>query len=145
MTRFRNETEEMLRRAGWSPGRTIAEQVVKWEERLSEFRIFRRAREALNEFGGLRIDEKGPGIECAREPFHLDPTLAVGESDRFARFTSVVGSDLYPFGDVVHGHGFLAMAEDGKTYMLMDSIWFAGEDFDDALDGLVRGRAKPML
>ena len=67
-----------------------------WQHALSHgFQLFGAAREALARFGGLRIDQYGPGAECAREAFEINPTLAVGEERRFRRFEDVTtGMDI---------------------------------------------------
>jgi len=33
--------------------------------------MFPSAEKALLEFGGLKIDQQGPGVSCSREPFEL--------------------------------------------------------------------------
>jgi SUKH-3 immunity protein len=105
----------------------------------SAFHASPAAIEALSEFGGLRVDVHGAGMTMARQSFVLDPTLAIGEDDRFGRYGSVVGTELFPLGEGGGGHYFLAIAPDGFVYGIGDFIFEVGCDIRDALQNLVRG------
>ena len=87
MARFSAQAEYTLRAAGWRPGRQVPDLVASWKNlMLSDgFEMFESADEVLLEFGGLRIDQKGAGVTCAREPFNFDPTLAAGETERLGK------------------------------------------------------------
>lgn len=138
--RFAELVRLALIRAGWHEGRHVPALVVDWERRLAEYGpMSSAARIALTEFGGLEFDERGPGVDKAREPFRLDPLLAEGESDRLAGFASVAGS-LYPLGDFANGAFFIAMSADGQVYVLAQDIKRVGRSMVDALDRLLLGR-----
>ena len=84
MKQFDDEVQRLLRAAGWAPGRTAVDQIEPWDEALTEFGAMpSAARAILVEFGGLSVGERGPGIDHARGTIDFDPTMAVGESDRF--------------------------------------------------------------
>lgn len=138
--RFAAHVHLALIQAGWHEGRRVPAMVAEWERRLAEFgAMSAAANAALTEFGGLRFDLDGPGMDKARESFRLDPTLVEGECDRLGAFASVVGS-LYPLGDFAHGAYFIAMAQDGQVFVLEQDIQRVGGDIVDALDRLLLGR-----
>jgi hypothetical protein len=147
MTRFTPTVDEVLRKAGWSPGRRVPDdQVDAWCRMLGDgFTLSDAARAALAEFGGLEVAQSGPGVERAREPFELDPILAVGEEDRFQLYTEAYGLDLFPLGEAAGSHYFLAIDPTGRTYLVMDDIQLLAESFDEALESLVLGKGSLPL
>ena len=115
----------------------------RWRRELEGpggFVRFPAATAALAEFGGLRVEQGGAGVTSARETFELDPTLAVGEADRFARFESIVGRRLYPLGEAGGGQYFLAISEDGQVFGVGDSIFDIGRTISEAIENLIVGR-----
>ncbi len=147
--RFPQDTEKVLKDAGWFSGRRVAdEQMTVWRTALdseSGFQMFPAAQAALLEFGGLEVKRRGPGLTSARLPFHLDPTLAIGEEDRFSKFESVLQTRLYPLGEVADGHSFLAVAENGEAFLAGDDLFFAGKTIDEALERLTLGLSVQRL
>ncbi|MFD5637798.1 SUKH-3 domain-containing protein [Streptomyces sp. NPDC127077] len=97
----------------------------------------RGARRQGMEFGGLSVDVSGPGVSCAREPFEIDPELAVGEEDRFADLSERFGRRFLPLGEV-GTEFFLAIDEDGILYLLAAWVFRLGPS-DEALENLIRG------
>lgn len=147
MRRFSDTVEQVLIGAGWFHGRNVGSLVSQWEEelRLSDnFEMFATAERALSEFGGLFVNQEGPGETCSREPFRIDPTLAIHEADRFAEFADFLKMKLYPLGEAFGGHGFLAIAENGQVVLLMQDIQSLGESIEEALEHLVLG-VKPVF
>ena len=98
LTRFSTQAEETLTRAGWYPARPVPDLVASWRETLLRsdgIAMFPSAEKALLEFGGLKIDQQGLGVTCSREPFEIDPTLAVYEGETFVEFSTLVDARLY--------------------------------------------------
>ena len=147
MSRFTPAVEEVLRAAGWSPGRELPDSRLQaWSDQLGGgFTMFDTAAAALREFGGLDVDQSGPGRDRAREPFEIDPYLAVGEEDRFRLYTDEYGMALYPLGEAAGSHYFLAIDPTGRTYLVMDDIQLIAESFDEALESLIQGRGPLPL
>lgn len=110
-----------------------------------DFELFPAAREALERFGGIRVEQEAPGEDCKRETFDLDPSLALGEEDRFRSFEPLISGKLYPLGEAGAGHAFLAISERGEVYALMHDLWLVGRSIDDALERLIRGRHLQKL
>jgi hypothetical protein len=126
----------MLLEAGWLPGRDVFNQL-----RLpAGFALFPAAQRVLQEFGMLGIGRPGPGLAFARTPVFLDPMLCQGEDDRFSDCARDLHSRLYPLGETLDGHGFIAINERGRVFWLMDAHWLIADTFDKALDNLLRGR-----
>ncbi len=141
-TRFSKQAEQLLRRAGWHPGRRASELVSLWKASpaLSDsFEMFESAEQILLEFGGLSVNQRGPGQTCAREPFTLDPTLAAYEIDRFTQFSTLLKTRLYPLGEAAGGYYFLAVGENNRIYLMMEDIKLLGETIDEALEKLLIG------
>ena len=141
--RFSAQAENSLRRAGWYPGRQVPDLVASWKEALlgsDGLEMFPSAEIALLEFGGLKFDEQGPGVTCSREPFELDPTLAIYESDRFDDFVAVLDTKLFPLGEAEGGLCFVVIGENGRVYLLMQDVMLVGLNVEDGLESLLVGR-----
>jgi hypothetical protein len=95
---FDEVTAGTLTRSGWFPGRSV--DVDRWTGQLREegIELHAAADASLREFGGLVVDQSGPGISRAREPFTLDPTTCVGEGDRFLEWSEELGRRIVPVG-----------------------------------------------
>ncbi|MEU3428497.1 SUKH-3 domain-containing protein [Streptomyces gardneri] len=142
MSRFSQEVEGVLRRAGWLPDRRV--ELTHWKVSAGEFTWHTAAEKFLQEFGGLRFDVSGPGITCAREPFEIDPELALGEGDRFAELSEAFGRTFFPLGEVGQGEFFLAIDEEGVIYLLGACALRQGAG-DIALEHLIKGVAPERL
>lgn len=144
MPRFTDETEQALRDAGWTPGRTV--DTRSWRQRLEKSGIvFHDAAQTfLAEFGGLSVDVDGPGISCARSPFELDPDLTDGEEDRFADWSQEIGAALVPIGELDQGRYFLGISDSAELFVVADWISSLGTG-DEGLERLIRGiEATPV-
>lgn len=65
---------------------------------------------------------------------------ALGEEDRFAKHAEVLGMRPYPLGEWAGGNAFLAIAEDGPVFALMEEIDLVGGSISEAIENLVIGR-----
>lgn len=134
--RFAAVTVEALQQAGWRPGRDVLPTV----QLPYGFRLFPAAARVLAEFGNLRMGRHGPGLEMARRTVRIDPMLALGENEEFAQVETVIGCALYPLGEINEGQAFLAIDEQGRTFIVGDLLLYVDENFDDALDRLLTGK-----
>ncbi|MET9129620.1 SUKH-3 domain-containing protein [Streptomyces antibioticus] len=140
MTRFATEVERVLRLSGWSPGRQT--DIGVWKEPLSGFTWHPAAERFLAEFGGVSVDVSGPGVDVAREPFVIDPELAVGEEEAFQELSERFGRRFFPVGETGQGEFFLALDEDGVLYLLAARVFRLGP-VDQGLEKLITG-VKPV-
>lgn len=142
MTRFSRQSERVLRQAGWYPGRQVPELVSMWKTHpfIADLDMFETAERFLLEFGGITVTQSGPGVNLARSPFKIDPTLVYHQGDLFKEFGRMVDTRLYPLGEAAHGYYYLAIGENGRVYYLMDDIVLAGNTEDEALENLLIGR-----
>lgn len=142
MPRFTPPVEAVLRQAGWHPDRRV--DLTRWKASLTEFPWHPAAERFLGEFGGLRVDVRGPGITVAREPFELDPELAAGEEERFADLSAAFGCAFFPVGELGQGEFFLGIDEEGAVYLLAARAFRHGPA-DAALEHLVTGVAPQRV
>lgn len=136
-----DDVVKVLKQSGWRSADDRSGLIAQWEETLrEEFVLFPAARRVLEQFGGIEVRQTGPGEECAKSSFRVDPSLAWGEGDRFQMFSQKLGTVLYPLGDIDGGHAFLAVGDNGQVFALMDVVSLVGASITDALERLVRGR-----
>jgi hypothetical protein len=137
---------EALLTAGWRPGRSEVARVEAWRQRLDTpegFTMFPAARDALAEFGGLKVDMTGPGIDFARGSFDLDPTLALCEEELFRDYEKEPKSRLYPLGEAYGGPMYLAISESGSVFaidLIANEMRRIGRSMVEAMEGIVLGR-----
>lgn len=146
-TRLASGVADILAAHGWSPTHDATDQLAMWCNRLgSRFHLPEAARDALVRYGGLSVLQSGPGIELGRHNFELDPALAIGEEELFREHGQKIRKDLFPLGEAMNAHLFLAISTDGEVYALMgEDLWFVGEDIDTAITRLVEGRAMERI
>lgn len=138
------QTMNILRRAGWEESRRIS--VDGWRAVLEEegFGLNDAAEQFLAEFGGISVPDGGPGQTMYRASFAFDPTLCLGEEDRFAEWSEVLGSVISPIGELEEGRFFLGMDSRGTIYVIADRLGRLGAQ-ESALDALALGRAPEWL
>ena len=142
---FSDVVVDALKNSGWQPGRRVDDSTIRgWLRSLEGFEVNGAAERVLQEFGGLKIDQRGPGVSVARGPINFDPMKASGEDDRFADFASLTGK-LFPLGEVWGGYALFAISPDERVFAVMDDVWLVGESFAEALDHLVRGVKSKRL
>jgi hypothetical protein len=120
----------------------MPELVARWRSELEVegFVLHRAAEAVLLEYGGLRIGSSGPGVECARADVRVNPSLCIGERDRFDEyFPELQGRELFPLGEVEGGHAFLGITPTGEVYALMDEVYARWPSFETALRSLLIG------
>lgn len=141
---FSSDVVDVLRACGWDPQRTVDPK--RWTFPFEErgIRANPVVQEFLREFGGLSVDVSGPGVNCAREPFELDPLLCLGEEDRFSEWGEELGLHLFPLGELDQGRFFLGMDENGVVYLVADWVARFGP-WPQAIDALVRGVAPEEI
>ena len=143
------EVAEVLRQHGWQEGRHVDDAVTAEAVRLVEVRghrPFPAAVQALAEFGGIYVQQDGPGRELRRRPFALDPTMAAGSADTLADFGRVIGAALFPLGIEGDHDALLAIDERGRVFALDHTgEWLLGDTVVDALETLISGAQPPRV
>ncbi len=135
--------EEILRSAGWFPGRSDAARTEAWARALDKeggFQMADAARKALEEYGGLTVSVDGEGADVAKCGFRLDPTLAIGEEDRFGGLGQALGIRLYPLGEAAEGNAFLSIDEKGEVYIVHDALYWIAPSIAEAVEALILGK-----
>jgi hypothetical protein len=137
--RWAEETDRVLRAAGWSPGRSVP--TATWESVLhlhGEFEMHEAARRFLAEFGGVGIPFREPGDSMPWGEFRLDPLLALWDDEIFDDLSEQAGTYLYPIGMIDRRNQYLGIAEDGAVYVGMDSVALLAPTPDEAVRRLTR-------
>lgn len=137
-----DETEGLMRAAGWYPARRMAERVDHLKTLLSRtggFELHESAVRALEEFVDLIVRATGEGRDRARGGFQLNPELALGEEDRFSSIGFETRGGLFPLGEAFDGHAFLAIDSTGRTFLVGDDLELLGDNVKSALDAILTG------
>jgi len=133
-------TIEILRQAGWHESRQVEDRVSRWEQELAAkggFTMSASARAFLLEFGGLAWPVPKTGERLISYSFNLDPAVAVYEDDRFHDAEAEIGETLFPLGEVLSSHFFLAITPSGKCFLVMDQVLPCGSNPWEAFDQLL--------
>ncbi|WP_328411542.1 SUKH-3 domain-containing protein [Streptomyces violaceus] len=136
------QTEEVLRRAGWRPGRSVP--TGTWESILRErgsFVAHEAARRFLSEFGGLVTYGWPADSITTSSAIRFEPLGAAWQDERFARASREAGESLYPVGTADEGAGFLGITENGALHLIRDRVQPLATSTDRALDRLVAAQA----
>ncbi|MFB7668981.1 SUKH-3 domain-containing protein [Kitasatospora sp. NPDC056138] len=152
--RFPADVAAALKQAGWHPGRWEIRQAEEWADQLAghggpdepRHTVFPAAVEAWAEFGGLFLDQSGPGRLMARTPFLIDPLCGLHQPRTLADLGRALGRQVAPLGEEQYGLALLAIDEDGRVYSLDHTgEWFLGPTIDHAVTALVLGLLPERL
>ncbi|MEU1313582.1 SUKH-3 domain-containing protein [Streptomyces tibetensis] len=113
------QTEEVLRRAGWRPGRSVP--TGTWESVLRErgsFVAHAAARRFLSEFGGLVTYGWPADSITTSSAIQFDPLRAQWQDEWFARVGREAGALLYPVGTADEGASSLGITADGALHLV---------------------------
>lgn len=151
--RFPADVLEVLRDAGWYPGRDITSAVEKWLDQSGVERvlpIFPTAKDALIEFGGLTISQRGPsgikGRGWASQFYPLRYTPTPANLADIAEFSDIIHARVFPIGGNVDGPSHIVMDEHGRVFLLHPADDFhLGDTMDEALLWVTRGGRRPVV
>lgn len=132
------QTEIVLLRAGWHPGRSVP--TGTWESVLRErgpFVVHDAARRFLSEFGGLVTYGWPADTITTSTAVRFDPLTASWQRDRFASASREAGVPLYPVGTADEGASLLGISEGGVLHLVRDHVERLGTVGEQALDRLL--------
>jgi hypothetical protein len=135
------QTEDVLRRAGWRPGRSVSS--VTWESILNErggFVAHDAARRIRRETGGLVTYGWPADSITTSSAIRFDPLRAQWQDERFARASREAGALLYPVGTADEGASFLGITESGSLHLVRDRVELLAPTTDRALARLVEAQ-----
>jgi hypothetical protein len=145
---------DVLREAGWSPGRRVDDQAVAAISAVqahvgrngARLEAFDAAVEVLTEFCGLLVLQDGPGTELRRRPFAIDPTDVAACAEPLADLGRSLGARLFPIGLEGDHDSILAVDDSGRVFALDHAgVWFLGDSIGAALITLITGSQPPRL
>ncbi|MFJ8188365.1 SUKH-3 domain-containing protein [Streptomyces sp. NPDC096094] len=137
--RWSEETDRVLRAAGWFPDRSVPTET--WESILFQvggFEMHDAARRFLTDFGAVRVPYRDPWDAMPWRDFSLDPLLAFWDVEIIEDLAEQADVDLYPIGMRGRRHTHLMMAADGSVYEGMDQVWLLAPTPDRAMEHLTR-------
>ncbi|MGI5412702.1 SUKH-3 domain-containing protein [Streptomyces chartreusis] len=138
MEKYPVEVDQVLRAAGWTPGRQVDPESWLSAFEAEGLKSHAAARAFLTEFGGITVNLSGPGITRSREPFEFDPLLCEGEGDRFLEWGEEVKKSIFPIGVLDDGRFFLGIDEDSRIYLV--ETWLGSFGLmPEAMTGLITG------
>jgi len=147
--RFSLEVSQVLRRAGWYPGRTLSEtEVEQWYAFKHKWvpgyhRIIPSALVVLREFGGLFIEQEVPGVTCYRHSFWIDPLTTLGlKEDSWSAYEWLLEDSLFPLGATGSSQDdVLAITGSGKLLCVPNEgpLLLEGNTFAQGLNSLIVG------
>ncbi|MEM8601665.1 MAG: SUKH-3 domain-containing protein [Bacteroidota bacterium] len=146
MSRFVPEVEQLLRLAGWFPGRRIEDaRIDAWASEIESpegFRMTPAARRVLSEFGGLHVKPQTVvGRDRARSDIKFNPRSGIGEEIQITDWLSpdALGRGFFPIGAASKSYLVCAVDSAGGFYAWFDGMHWKGEPFDQALEQLLLG------
>jgi hypothetical protein len=94
----------------------------------------------LREFGGLRVEQQGAGVELARNSVRFDPLAARDALKSLAVFGAAIGAAVTPVGIVENGS--FVVIDDRSRLFLIDHTgeWHLGDCPAGALTVLLDGK-----
>jgi hypothetical protein len=150
-----SEVADVLRAAGWSPGRRQTEVQVAAAVKVVEGQVgrngatiesFPAAIDAVSEFGGIYVVQDGPGRDLRRCPFAVDPASVAATAETLADLGNRLHTRLFPIGMEGHCESVLAIDEAGRVFALDHAgVWYLGGSVAAALATLVTGTEPPRL
>jgi hypothetical protein len=127
------DTETVLRRAGWNPGRQVDTSAYEELYKREGFPVFPVVLDFLRSFGGIVAQEPLVGVGNG---FHFDPVRSVEAYEAgLVGIWATVGAPLIPIGSCGGFVQNLYMSEDGEVFC---SAWtdliFLGDTPAEAIE-----------
>ncbi|PZG20391.1 hypothetical protein C1I95_09585 [Micromonospora craterilacus] len=143
--RFPPDVRHVLEQAGWFPGRDFGAAVDHWMVRFADelagLDCPPIARNALVEFGGLRLPQFGRrGHLGGGFMSYIHPTRGGVVTEAARDFAEEYDNPVYPLGNNEDGPSELVVDAQGRVFMLhWADDFFVGPDVDSAIVKLIRG------
>jgi hypothetical protein len=133
-----------LTKAGWFPGRQVANEL----ELPSDVEYPADVFALLSEYGRLKVRSEGAGINTAKNSIDFDPTWAEQESSEDGRlyyYSNLINNTLYPLGYLPQEALFLCIDRDSKVYMAGDNLHWIGDSFVQGVSNILLGISGKIL
>ena len=136
MNRLSASIEPIFVRAGWRSGRRVAVS-----HKISKDHP---ASALISEFGGLKVGNCGPGVECAAGDVWFSSTQpAYDPPDEIQELTKLLQTELIYFAAAHNAHEQLYIDRQGRIFAIAEvtsGASLAGWDFKEAMGKLLLGR-----
>ncbi len=147
--RFSDDVASVLRAAGWYEGRRVAAEAAEvirevcehiGGRHLTQHELVAPAVTVLTEFFGLHLLPEGPGRQCLRSSFAIDPRLAAGSVEALGDLGRLLDTTLFPIGAEGDRESIVAIDVSGRVFAL-DNMgeWHLGDSIESAITTLING------
>ena len=145
---MRDETERVLRAAGWCPGRSHDTSAARSALESDGYRISARVEEFLREFDGISVRYKrGKDTDFIR--FDARDACSGADSAWVHKYENRTWtSSMVPIGESNSGHLLLVMSSDGTFFGGFDDVLVAlGSSAEEMIEKLLnqdQERLRPL-
>ena len=136
-----SSVDDLLRRAGWRPGRRV--HIARHVESLKAegYRLTPSLEDFLREFAGLRIDYPHPTLDSERCLLAVNPSAATSTlfREHVEEYSESIEEELVPIGEDKELGMYALLSESGCLYFGMDeSLLRIGDSWHEGLALLLR-------
>ena len=135
--------QQILDRAGWHPGRKCQKWAAKQKRHLERegFTVYPATIRVLEEFGELKIGDLAAYGKSEQAAVHVEPETSQAAVDLFKEYEILTKIELCPLG-TYGDEDFIGISPDGSVYYVGDWIWYLGDSFAHAIEGLILGKER---
>lgn len=142
---FSQRTIDILKAAGWYPGRKVESSSTTNFLVEKGFEVFDFAKEAFEQFGGLEYSV--PSDES--DDFQIGPEfLREGiQRKHYSRYETIIGEELVVIGWAYGDNATMFMSKSGKVYGIMNDyyIWKFGDNIYEAIHNLCESKELKVI
>lgn len=141
---FSQEVVELLRIAGWFPGRRVDVSEMRSVLQREGFNVSPAAEAVLSEFGGLTVKHphsRGPNSDL-RDYFHFQVSEVMSGSPTgwVFDYSEMVGESLCPIGQAFRGYMIMCVGSSGHVYGGYDNtLVLIGNTAEEAIGNMCTG------
>lgn len=144
---FSGAAAEYLRKAGWTPTRTLPTRVYEEASKAEGRSLLPKAKQFLSKFGGLIIQYSPKSGQADVLAFLAERTIHAMDGSGLECFEELIGvSPLCPIGHYQFGTCILFMDKRGYVFGGSDeTITLVGQTGEQAIENILTGVAVEVL
>jgi hypothetical protein len=141
---FSKETQELLKVAGWYPGRNISGQYSLATKGYPATVI-----QFINEYGNLIINCKKHDHTEVVNVLEIKPEYGKNEYDEedgdYSYYSGIIKKKLFPIGFFFPVHFHIGCDAEGRVYILGDACSCRGKNLYEGFDAIILGNWSKSL